>query len=365
MARRVCAASWWATPVSGTRQAAARAATLIVTFCVRTKLVCRSSIIRRVRSLLTLALGVAALGLSSGPEAEQPTGRLVFLSYETTYNNVLWTIGADGTGARRVTDSHFVDEVEPEWSPDGRKIAYSRGDRCHTDPSEVCNRIWTVNADGSDARRLIPRRMPGLLANRAVSFQAPTWSPDGRRIAYEQSIWESQRSNLYVMNADGSGRRRLTRLRNARSPAWSPNGAAIAFTHRPERRANREIFVLTLKTGKLRRLTRTTKADESMPQWSPDGRRIVYQRWGTPLEVDVADVFVMNADGSGQRNLSRRSGLDGAPAWSPGGGLIAFVSGGDLPVIYITAADGSGRAQRVMRSPKLATYELDWGPEPG
>jgi Tol biopolymer transport system component len=77
--------------------------------------------------------------------------------------------------------------------------------------------------------------MPGLLANRAVSFQAPTWSPDGRRIAYEQSIWESQRSNLYVMNADGSGRRRLTRLRNARSPAWSPKGAAIAFTHRPEK----------------------------------------------------------------------------------------------------------------------------------
>jgi Tol biopolymer transport system component len=167
-----------------------------------------------------------------------------------------------------------------------------------------------------------------------------------------------------VMNADGSGRRRLTRLRNARSPAWSPNGAAIAFTHRPERGGNREIFVLTLKTGNLRRLTRT-KADESLPQWSPDGRRIVYQRWGTTLEQDQDDVFVMNADGSGQRNLLRRSGLDGGPAWSLGGGLIAFVSGGEDPVIYITAADGSGRAQRVMRSPKLGTYELDWGPEPG
>jgi TolB protein len=91
----------------------------------------------------------------------------------------------------------------------------------------------------------------------------------------------------------------------------------------------------------------------------------VYQRWGTTLEEGEDDVFVMNADGSGQRNLSRRSGLDGGPAWSPGGGLIAFVSGGEHPVIYITAADGSGRAKRVMRSPKLVTYELDWGPEPG
>ena len=313
------------------------------------------------RALLALAFGAAALGFSSGREVERPTGRLVFLSAEPTGDSVLWTIRADGTGARRVTRSRSVDEIEPEWSPDGRKIAFSRSGKCHTEPSDLCMRIWTVNADGSDARRLTPQRLPGLLANRAVSFQAPTWSPDGRRIAYEQSIWESQRSNLYVMNADGSGRRRLTRLRNARSPAWSPNGAAIAFTHRPER-GNREIFVLTLKTGKIRRLTRT-KADESLPQWSPDGRRIVYQRWNGASEED--DVFVMNADGGGQRNLTHRPGLDGGPAWSPDGGLVAFVSDGEDPVIYVTAADGSGRAQKVMRSPKLATYELDWGPEPG
>jgi TolB protein len=164
------------------------------------------------------------------------------------------------------------------------------------------------------------------------------------------------------MNADGSGRRRLTRLRNARSPAWSPDGAAIAFTHRPEKPGNREIYVLTLKTGKLRRLTRT-KADESLPQWSPDGRRIVYQRWDDE-GGDCCEVFVMNADGSGQRKLTRRPGFDGGPAWSPGGGLIAFVSGGEDAVIYVMPAEGSGRAQRV-RSPRLAEYELDWGPEPG
>jgi Tol biopolymer transport system component len=318
---------------------------------------------RRSSALFALALGVAAVGFASGHEAERPSGRFVFF-VDTTGERDLWTMQADGTNARNVTRSQSVAEEEPEWSPDGRKIAYSRGDRCHTDPFDVCNRIWTANADGSDARRLMPRRMPGLLANRPVSFHAPTWSPDGRRIAYEQSIWESQRSNLYVMNADGSGRRRLTRLRNARSPAWSPNGAAIAFTHRPEKGSNREIFVLTLKTGKLRRLTRT-RDDESLPQWSPDGRRIVYQRWEDRLEEDEDDVFVMNADGSGQRNLTRRPGLDGGPAWSPGGGLIAFLSGGEDPVIYVTAADGSGRAQRVTGSPNIAAYELDWGPEPG
>ena len=223
-------------------------------------------------SLLALAFAVAALGFSSGPEAEKPTGRLVFLAYGSASGDVLWTMGADGTGARRVTRSRVIAEVEPEWSPDGRRIAYSRSEWCPTEPFSVCNRIWTVNADGSDARRLIPRRVPGPLANRAVSFHAPTWSPDGRRIVYQR---------------------------------WDDEGG------------------------------------------------------------DCCEVFVMNADGSGQRKLTRRPGFDGGPAWSPGGGLIAFVSGGEDPVIYVMPADGSGRAQRVMRSPKLAEYELDWGPEPG
>jgi Tol biopolymer transport system component len=319
------------------------------------------SIISRVRSLLALAFGVAALGFSSGSEAERPSGRFVFVGDETTAASVLWTVRADGTGARRLTRTHLTAEVEPEWSPDGRKIAYSRSDTCRADPNDWCTRIWTMNADGSDQRRLIPLRLPGLLANRAVSFYEPTWSPDGQQIAYEQSLWKTSSSNLYVSNADGSGRRRLTRLRNARSPSWSPDGNAIVFTHAPEKGAD-DIFVLTLATGKIHRLTKTD-ADESVPQWSPDGRRIAYEWW----DGEEYEVFVMNADGSGRRNLSRRRGVDGGPVWSPGGELIAFASerGRALePHIYIVPVDGTGRPSKV-RTPSVALYELDWTAEPG
>jgi Tol biopolymer transport system component len=310
-----------------------------------------------VRSLLALALGIAAVGFSFGPAAERPAGRFVFVSDATTAASVLWTARADGTRARRLTRTHLVAETEPEWSPDGRKIAYSRSDTCLADENGLCMRIWTVNANGRDQRRLIPLRLPGLLANRPVSFYGPTWSPDGRQIAYEQSIWKTSRSNIYVMNADGSGRRRLTRLRNARSPAWSPDGASIAFTHAPANNGVDDIFVLTVTTGEIRRLT-STDADETFPQWSPDGRLIAYERW----DGERYDVFVMNADGSGSRTLVRRQG--GSPVWSPGGELIAFVSESrGEPCIYMVRADGSARPSKV-RTPALAAWELDWAPAP-
>jgi Tol biopolymer transport system component len=321
--------------------------------------------ISRVRSLLALALGLAALGFSSGPEAEQPTGRFVFVGEaETSAASVLWTLRTDRRGLRRVTRSLLTAELEPEWSPDGRKIVYSRSDDCRADPYALCRRIWTVNGDGSGERRLTPLRLPGQLAGRAFDFSQPTWSPDGRHVAYVQSIESTSTSNLYVIDADGSGRRRLTRLPNADGPAWSPDGKEIAFEHAVERGRGADIFVLELATGRLRRLTRT-RVDESSPQWSPDGRQIAYEQWDLRSESSY-EVFVMNTDGTGRRNLSRRRGVDVSPVWSPGGELIAFLSEragiDDGLGIYITAADGSGRPRRV-RSP--AAYELDWGREPG
>ena len=298
---------------------------------------------------------MAAVGFSSGAEAERPTGRLAFLSDETTPAVVIWTVRPDGTGLRKLTSVRLQAESEPEWSPDGSKIAYARSYECRRALFGSCEAIWTANADGSDQRRLTPLRMQGRLAKRAVDFLGPTWSPDGQQIAYQQSIWQTRTSNLYVMNADGSGRKRLTRLSDAGDPAWSPSGGEIAFRH------DGDIFVLNLGTGGVRRLTRTV-ANESLPQWSPDGRQIAYERWARRGEYEV---YVMHADGSAKRNLSRRQDVvDGSPVWSPGGELIAFVSDrvDDEPAIYITPADGSGQAQKV-RTPAVAVYELDWAPE--
>jgi TolB protein len=203
-------------------------------------------------------------------------------------------VNADGTEQRRLT-RNAAGNLPAVWSPDGRRIAFvGRGD---STPE-----IYVMNADGSGQRRL---------TRNTVRDRDPVWSPDGKRIAFE-SNWQ-----VYVMNADGSGQRRLTR-NGARTfaPAWSPDGQRIAFERRLGRgkygpcpgcgRASTfQVYVIDADGTEERRLAQ----DGAQPPWSPDGRKIAFEK--------QSDIYVMNADGSGQRNLTRGVGRESRPVWSP------------------------------------------------
>ena len=166
------------------------------------------------------------------------------------------------------------------WSPDGRTIYFGR---------------YLVRTDGSGARRLpyIP-----LTA---------VWSPDGRRIAFARKPPRcrtagppcySSYTDIYVMNADGSGTRKLTHnARHNAEPAWSPDGRKIAF--RSTRNGNRDIYVMNADGSGKRNLTRNPARD-SRPSWSPDGRKIAF----VSNRDGRLEAHVMNADGSGQRSLT-------------------------------------------------------------
>ena len=251
-------------------------------------------------------------------------------------------INADGSGQRNigVTRERGLD---PVWSPDGKKIAFVSGRdvKCRGE-------IYVMNADGRGLRRL---------TRNGLADAMPMWSPNGTRIAFLRfSVppacggWAGDPGpNVYVMNADGSGQRRLAR---GMPSAWSPDGQRIAFTtaHEPG------MFVMNADGSGQRRLNTVSFNSAT---WSPDGQKILFVRARPGTRAKVNDIYVMNADGSRQRKLTER-GHD--PRWSPDGTKISFVSNRDgNNEIYVMNADGSGQVN-VSQSPDRDDRSPVWSP---
>jgi TolB protein len=234
----------------------------------------------------------------------------------------VWTVGADGRALRRVTRDGSASS--PAWSPTGELLAFVRGDG-----------VFVVRPDGSRTRRVARRTDP----------TTPAWSPDGRRIAFTVP------GELWVVGANGRGARLLARRPSSETRAvWSPNGRLLAYAGTSARGSG--LFVVSSSGGRPRLLSRF---DEEA-RWSPDGRTIALVRTGTPRE---AGIFLAGSDGRGRRRLTR--GLDTAPAWSPDGRKIAFRRGLLVGDIFVVNADGSN-VRNLTRTPKLDERQPAWRP---
>jgi Tol biopolymer transport system component len=254
-------------------------------------------LIRRFVQLLCTAV---ALGLVSSAGATPPgtNGRIVFTSTTSNGNSELYSIGQDGSSPRRLTTTVHIEQA-PDWSPDGTKIAYQRelgGDHW---------RIWVMNADGSAQSALTPE-------STYADDNTPAWSPDGSRIAFASTrggTW-----NLWMINADGTDLHSLGTT-FAYEPSWSPDGTQLAFN------GLNGIGVVDA-SGSNPHLISGPGGSPTSPSWSPDGNHIVFARinsTGYPGEL-----YLAAPDGSAETQLTSGGFRNAQPQWSPDGTKIAF-----------------------------------------
>ena len=273
-----------------------------------------------------------------------PDGRRIALSvYRAGVSgSQIWVIDADGRDLRRLTTAEqpYDTQSSPVWSPDGKTIA-SQG---YNDGNYW---IMVVGADGSGQRELSPKGGPYTDAD-------PVWSRDGRTIMFTAI------GGVYTMRPDGSSRRVLVKVNTNGllwspdrrrftvlidgdlwvlsaggkrlvmlfdSPvdkperwsgiAWSPDSEKVAFSVRegrgPSAEADTEIYVVDRDGGELHKLTDNEDALDDLASWSPDGRAIAF----TTNRDGQSEVYLMDDDGSDQRNLSRSPASDYGAAWSP------------------------------------------------
>ncbi len=266
---------------------------------------------------------------SGNAEASSLRGRVVY----NTIQGDLWVMNADGSERRQLTRSGRGVDYSPTWSPDGKRIAFrtTRGrSPVGVDPSN----IFVINADGSGERQLTPlARDP-----RGSGGLFPAWSPKGDVIAFSNGF------GISLIRPDGTHMKRLGVT--GECPTWSPDGAKIMFCSNSANRGqggdNWDVWVMNADGSDVRSLTKRPGQDYP-GAWSPDGKRIAFfSRRASP----GGDSFVMNADGSGVRRITYSDGAEAVNAWLPDGRLIVAVSPprrDGPPDWYLISQDGKQR----------------------
>jgi Tol biopolymer transport system component len=277
-------------------------------------------------------------GASSAAPAAQ-TGQLLYLrplGGNAPPHGRLFVASPSGSSARDVTPAGIVDVQGAAWSPDGRRIALSAIAENDHDPE-----IFIVDADGSGLRRV---------TNNHLSDRQPTWSPDGGRLAFASA--RTGLFQIYSMRADGTRQRRLShQADDCETPAWSPNGRWIVFSCQL---GYWKLVRMRPDGSGERRLLPGYPLTETSPSWTPDGQ-IVFSR-GAKL-AHGRGIFIVRATGSRLRRL-RPTGGD--PAVSPDGRLLAFawMPDGANQELFVMRRDGTS-----VRQITATNGVTEWGPD--
>ena len=273
-----------------------------------------SSCLRRCLFLVLLALMV-----TSDSTAQRFEPRIVFASNHDGNWDGNWDIysmNVDGDNLLQLTDHPGPDD-HPSGSPDGRRITF-------TSRRGLTSDLYVMDSDGNN--------VIGLTHDNFFESRA-SWSPDGHKIAFGsyRDGGFNDPEHIFVMNADGEGRRNLTAdtgLTSNRFPTWSSDGSKIAF-HSQRNFMGSDIYVITAEGKNLERLTE--EGDNRLPAYSPDGAKIAF---ASTRDGDN-NIYLMDTNGRNAVKLTRTPpGVDNIfPSWLPLGAFIVNPNG-KLPISW-------------------------------
>jgi len=302
-----------------------------------------------------LALAVSSLFACTGPAASyKPSGLPGLIAFTSDRDQFphIYTISPDGTDIRATSSENQTSDGLPAWSPDGSRMTFTSNRSGNYE-------IWSMNADGSDRRKLTSR--PGWDG-------LPRWSPDGMKIVFAGEVRDKEAHlslEIFIVNADGSDLHQLTDSSTWETheepapageghshqhkvawnsvPTWSPDGSKILFSsNRDGDGLTPTLYTMNPDGSDQKKFGLLVDADGSDPDWSPVTNKIVWVR-GTAAK---GDIWVMDASSPfpmlTAKKITQTIDDTRGPVWSPDGTQIVFVSDANgKKDIYIMNADGA------------------------
>lgn len=351
---------------------------------------------RRAFVVLGALLGATLLALvaSGGPAGAAfpgENGRIAFSAEKLRLGTSgVFAVEPDGSGQARLGPENAH---SPAWSADGERVAFAA--YSGEGEGDYNEDVYVMDADGSDVRRV-------TTSARAYE-SSPSFFPDGETVAFVRYTERTNATDVFTKKIGEAGSARLTETPGSyeESVAVSPDGRRVAYTAYSR---TADLFVMDADGSDLENLTKTRRVDEVGADWSPDGRKLAFSSYrfsGMGLAAGARDggafspgalvpeslaratsgpagggtqgepqedleVSVVNADGTGRRDLTAGPAFDALPAFSPDGGKIVFsrITFGDgrqQSELVVMGADGAGK-RRITDTPRTFEYDADWQP---